>query len=125
MEGERDVWIQTWKYTHLPYMDVAGVSEHLRRVCSKYLTRTVFTIITNHRKQLTRIKDVDLFMKRAGIVYKILHCCRQVYIGETKTALKTCPKEHQAATRKVEMEKLPIAQYAWENSWDETAILDE
>ena len=79
------------KYTIcLPY--VAGLSENLRRVCRKYGIRTVFTTISTLRQQLTRVKDMDPLLKRAGVVYKIPCSCGQ----ET---LETRLKEHQAVTR--------------------------
>ena len=50
------------------------------------------------------------------------------YIGETKRALETCLKEHQAATRRGETEKSAIAEHAWSRNhqplWEEPRILD-
>ena len=82
------------------------------------------------RQQLTKVKDVDPLLKRAGVVYKIPCSCGQEYIGETKrTSLETRLKEHQAATRRGETEKSAIAEHAWAKQhhplWDETTILDQ
>ena len=64
----------------------------------------VFTTISTLRRQLTRVKDVDPLLSRAGVVYKIPCSCGKEYIGETKRALGTHLKEHQAATRRGEVE---------------------
>ena len=54
--------------------------------------------------------------------------CDKVYIGETRRALGTRLKEHQANTRRGEVEKSAIAEHAWGEehrpAWDETAILE-
>ena len=111
-KGRRQLAEEEPKYTIcLPY--VAGLSEDLRRVCRKYGIRTVFTTISTLRQQLTRVKDVDPLLKRAGVVYKIPCSCGQEYIGETKRTLETRLKEHQAATRRGETEKSAIAEHAW------------
>ena len=110
----------------LPY--VAGVSEDLRRICRRFDIRTVFTTIATLRQQLTRVKDVDPFLSTAGVVYRIpCSNCDKVYIGETRRALGTRLKEHQANTRRGEVEKSAVAEHAWGEehrpAWDETSIL--
>lgn len=115
------------KYTIcLPY--VSGVGEDLRRVCRKYDIRTAFSTVSTLRQQLTKVKDVDPLLSRAGVVYSIpCSDCEQYYIGETKRALGTRLKEHQANTRRGETEKSAIAEHAWKKdhrpAWDETSIL--
>ena len=71
------------KYTIcLPY--VSGVGEDLRRVCRKYDIRTAFSTVSTLRQQLTKVKDVDPLLSRAGVVYSIpCSDCEQYYIGET------------------------------------------
>ena len=59
------------------------------------------------------MKDPDPMLSRAGVVYRILCSCGKEYIGETKRALGTCLKKHQAATRGGEIEKSAIAEHAW------------
>ena len=48
--------------------------------------------------------------------------------GDTKRALETRLKEHQAATRRGETEKSAIAEHAWSQHhqplWEETRVLD-
>jgi len=50
-------------------------------------------------------------------------------IGETNRALKVRIKEHQTATKRVELEKSAIAEHAWNHhhqiKWDDIKILDE
>ena len=84
--------------------------------------------ISTLRKQLTRVKDKDPLLKKAGVVYKTPCSCGIEYIGETRN-LETCLKEHQEATRQGEIEKSAIAEHAWAKqhhpSWDEIKILDQ
>jgi len=42
-----------------------------------------------HWRQLTRVKDVDPLLSRAGVVYKVPCSCGKKYIGETKRGLGT------------------------------------
>ena len=90
--------------------------------------RTVFTTISTLRQQLSKVKDPDPMLSRAGVVYRIPCSCGKQYIGETKRALGVRLKEHQAATRRGEVEKSAISEYAWEEkhhpAWDEIAILE-
>ena len=108
---------------------MAGVSEDLRRVCRSYDIRTVFTTISTLRRQLSKVKDPDPMLSRAGVVYKIPCSCGKEYIGETKRALGTRLKEHQAATRRGETKKSAVAEHAWAEqhrpAWDEIAILEQ
>ena len=67
-------------------------------MCRKYTIRTVFTTVSTLRQQLTRVKDIVPDLGRVGVVYMILCECGQDYIGETKRALGTHLKEHQAAS---------------------------
>ena len=116
------------KYTFcIPY--VSGISEDLRRVCRRYHIKTVFTAISTLRQQLTRVKDQDTMLSRAGVVYRIPCSCGKEYIGGTKRALGTRLKEHEAATRRGETEKSAIADHAWAEqhcaAWDEITILEQ
>ena len=75
------------------------------------------------------VKDTDPLLSKAGVVYRIPCSCGKEYIGETKRALGTHLKEHQTATRRVEVERSAIAEHAWEEqhrpAWDETTILEQ
>ena len=52
-----------------------------------------------------------------------------LYIGETKRALATCLKEHQAATKLKQEEKSAIAEHAHMReprpAWDKTIVLEQ
>ena len=62
---------------------VPGVREDQRRICRRYGIRTVFTTISTFQQQLTRVKDVDPLLSRAGVVYRIPYGdCEKAYIGE-------------------------------------------
>ena len=54
--------------------------------------------------------------------------CGQNYIGETKRNLEARLKEHQTATRRGKMDKLAIAEHAWEEQhqpqWNNIKIID-
>ena len=111
---------------YIPY--VSGLGEDLRRVCRKYNIRTVFRTSSTLRQELSRTKDRDPPLKTSGVVYEIPCSCGLKYIGETKRALETRLKEHQAATRRGETEKSAIAEHAWSQHhqplWEETRVLD-
>ena len=111
---------------YIPY--VSGLGEDLRRVCRKYNIRTVFRTSSTLRRELSRTKDRDPPLKTSGVVYEIPCSCGLKYIGETKRALETRLKEHQAATRRGETEKSAIAEHAWSQHhqplWEETRVLD-
>ena len=81
------------------------------------------------RQQLTRVKDVDPPSSKAGVVYKAPCSYGKEYIGEIKTALGTCIKEHQSATRKGEIEKSAIAEHAWTEQHhpirDQTSVIEQ
>ena len=95
---------ETLKYTIcLPH--VSGLSEDVRRVCRKFDIRTVFTPVSTLRQQLTRVKDVDPPLRKAGVVYNVPCSCGKEYIGETKRALGTCIKQHESTTKGGETEK--------------------
>ena len=119
---------ETPKYTIcLPY--VSGVSEDLRRVCRRFDIRSVFTTVSTLRQHLTRVKDRDPLLRKSGVVYNIPCSCGMQYIGETRRALETRLKEHQAATRRGELERSALAEHAWTEhhppAWDEVAVLEQ
>ena len=95
---ERELEEKTPEYT-ICLSDVVGVSEDLRRVCRRYDIRTVFTTISTLRRKLSKVKDSDMMLSRAGVVYTLPCNCGKEYTGETKRALATHLKEHQVATR--------------------------
>ena len=76
----------------------------------------------------SRMKDRDPTLKAMGVVYEISCSCGPKYIGETKRALGTRLKEHQAATRRGETEKSAITEHALSRHhqplWEQTRILD-
>ena len=73
--------------------------------------------------------DSDPILTKACVVYKIPCSCNLAYIRETKRYLGTWLKEHQAATRRGEVEKSAIAEHAWKEQhhplWDNISILDQ
>lgn len=73
-------------------------------------------------------EDVDQLLSRAGVEYMILCSYQKEYIGETKRALGTCSKEHQAVTR-WEEEKSAVVEHVWAEQyhppWDEVSLLQQ
>ena len=73
--------------------------------------------------------DRDSAMLMSGVVCGVPCSCGQRYIGETKRALGTRLKEHQAATMRGEIAKSAIAEHVWsphhQPLWEETRILDQ
>ena len=100
----------------------------ITRGSAEYSIITVFRTPSTLRQELSRIKDRDPALKTSGVVYKIFCSCGQKYIGETKRALETQLKEHQAATGRGGTEKSAIAEHAWSRHHQalcgETKILD-
>ena len=99
---------------YIPY--VSGLGEDLRRISRKFNIRIVFRTSSTLKRELCRFKDRDSVMLRSGVVYEIPCSCGQRYIGETRRTLGTRLKEHQAATRRGEIEKLAIAEHACINT---------
>ena len=111
----------------LPY--VSGVSEDIRRVCSRYNLRVVFKSGQTLRTMLTRVKDRLPEEKRSKVVYQIPCDCGKVYIGETTRRLETRLKEHKEAHRKADTETSAVAEHSWNTQhaikWGETTIIDQ
>ena len=91
--------------------------------------KTLFRTSSTLRQKLCRIKDRDPTLKTPGVVYEIPCSSGQKYIGKTKRALETRIKEHQAATRRGEIEKSAMAEHAWSQHhqppWEDIRILDQ
>ena len=66
----------------IPY--VAGLSEHMRRVCRRYNIWTVFWSASTLRRQLMRVKYQDPLEKKLGVVYELqLRPC--IYTGDKES----------------------------------------
>ena len=111
----------------IPY--VSGLSEDIRRVCSRYDIRVVFRSGLTLRSQLSNLKDKLPIQMRSGVVYNVpCSVCDKSYIGETVRRLGDRIKEHKVACTRWDTEKSAIAEHAWEEghpvAWDETTILN-
>ena len=110
----------------IPY--VAGLSEDIRRICSRYEIKTIFRSSHTLRRSLVSVKDRLPEETRSMVVYQVPCSCGKVYIGETKRALSVRIKEHQDAVRLLHTSKSAIAEHAWEAGhridWEGTQILD-
>ena len=100
-EVKREIRMQVWRRRKnptgiaLPY--ITGVSEDIRRVCSRFCIRAVFESSQTLQLMLTKVRDTLPMGKRSRVVYQILCSCGQVYVGETIRWLETRMKEHQYA----------------------------
>ena len=107
------------------------MSEDLRRSLRMFDVRTAFITVSTLRQQLTRVKDVDPPLSKAGVVYRLpCSCtCGKEYIGKTKKALGAHIKEHQSATRREVTGKSVVGEYAWAEQhhpiWDQTSVIEE
>ena len=108
---------------------MTGLSEYLRRILRRFDIRTAFITISTLREQLTRVKNVDHSLSKAGVVYRVPCSCGKEYIGETKRAMGTHIKKHQSATRRRETEKFAITEHAWTEQhhpiWDQTSVIEQ
>ena len=58
---------------------ISGVSEEIRRICSRYNVTTTFGASRNLHSLLTRTKDPSPMEKQSMVVYQIPCSCNQVY----------------------------------------------
>jgi len=110
----------------LPY--VKETTERISRVLSRYKVKTCVKPYKTLRDSLSKPKDPIEKQQQTGVVYSIpCNECDTVYIGETKRALRTRQKEHQAAVRLNQPEKSALANHALSSghniNWLETSIL--
>ena len=81
-------------YISIPY--IAGTSERLKRVFSKYDVKVAHKPTRKLRNELCQLKDRKTAQEKAGVVYKI-DCgnCDAKYVGETGRQVKERMLEHQ------------------------------
>ncbi|XP_031555559.1 uncharacterized protein LOC116292390, partial [Actinia tenebrosa] len=95
----------------LPY--VQNLSERISRILARYNIKTCMKPCQKLRGFLSKPKDPIDKGSQTGVVYSIpCHECVIKYIGETKRALKTREKEHQAALRLNHPDKSALAEHA-------------
>ena len=84
----------------IPYVD--GVSQQIRRVCSKFNVKTYFKPHKTLKQLLVRPKDTINAVEKPGPIYK-MQCdgCPKVYIGESKRNVKVRQQEHQKSVKKL------------------------
>ena len=82
-----------------PY--VCGVSEKLKRICTRLNIRTVFTPAHTLKKTLMIVKNRVPEEKKKAVVYQVpCKDCHQLYTGESKRTLKVRLTEHRRAVQK-------------------------
>ena len=79
----------------LPY--VKGLAERIKKICSPYDIRTVFTSGSTLRRYLFRVKPPTEFNMTKNCVYSIPCSCGKIYKGETGRPLKVRLEEHRKA----------------------------
>ena len=77
----------------LPY--VKGLAERIKKICSPYDIRTVFTSGSTLRRYLFHVKPPTEFNMTKNCVYSIPCSCGKIYKGETSRPLKVSLEEHR------------------------------
>ena len=112
----------------LPY--VKGLAERIKKICSPYDIRTVFTSGSTFRRYLFRVKPPTEFNMTKNCVYSIPCSCGKIYKGETGRPLKVRLEEHRKAIVRGEIEKSGMADHIWKENgnhlplWDKVEIID-
>ena len=108
----------------LPY--VKGLAERIKKICSPYDIRTVFTSGSTLRRYLFRVKPPTEFNMTKNCVYSIPCSCGKIYKGETGRPLKVRLEEHRKAIVRGEIEKSgrPYMEGKWKSLWDKVEIID-
>ena len=112
----------------LPY--AKGLAERIKKICSPYDIRTVFTSGSTLRRYLFRVKPPTEFNMTKNCVYSIPCSCGKIYKGETGRPLKVRIEEHRKAIVRGEIEKSGIADHIWKENgnhlllWDKVEIID-
>jgi hypothetical protein len=107
---------------------VKSVSEKFKCIGNRYIIRTIFntkhTLMSSHMK--TRPERDPL--QRAQCIYSIPCECGRRYIGETSRPLAVRLHEHRHNLQQSLLEKLKLAQHAYEEShrvgWDDARVLE-
>ena len=113
---------------YLPY--VKGLAERIKKICSPYDIRTVFTSGSTLRRYLFRVKPPTEFNMTKNYVYSISCSCGKIYKGETGRPLKVRLEEHRKAIVLGEIEKSGMADHIWKENgnhlplWDKVEIID-
>ena len=127
---DRRVEDNTRKLTtvYLPY--VKGLAERIKKICSPYDIRTVFTSGSTLRRYLFRVKPPTEFNMTKNCVYAIPCSCGKIYKGETGRPLKVRLEEHRKAIVRGEIEKSGMGNHIWKENgnhlplWGKVEIID-
>ena len=112
----------------LPY--VKGLAERIKKICSSYDTRTVFTCGSTLRRYFFRVNPPTEFNMTKNWVYSIPCSCGKIYKGEIYCQLKGRLEEHRKAIVRGEIEKSGMADHIWKEKgnhlplWDKVEIID-
>lgn len=113
-------------YVTLPY--VQGTTERIQRVLASYGIKVSVRPTYTLKNILSNVKDPLPKEKKVGVIYSI-PCgeCDTIYIGETKRAMGTRVKEHQACVRLQKTESSALSEHAHKCghsiAWDNAKIL--
>ena len=110
----------------LPY--IQNVTERISRILSSYNIKTCMKPNQTLREILSKPKDQVEKLQQTGVVYSIpCQQCDVKYIGETKRALGTREKEHQAALRRNHAKQSALAEHAIQTGhdidWEHSTII--
>ena len=102
----------------LPY--VKGLAERIKKICSTYDIRTVFTSGSTLQRYLFRVKPPTEFNMTKN-------CCSfgKIYKGETGRPLKVRLEEHRKAIVRWEIEKSGMADHIWKENGNHLFLWDK
>ena len=126
---DRRVEDNTRKLTTVCLTYVKGLAERIKKICSPYDIRTVFTSGSTLRRHLFRVKPPTEFNMTKNCVYSIPCSFGKIYKGETGRPLKVRLEEHRKAIVRGEIEKSGMADHiSKENGnhlplWDKVEII--
>ena len=112
----------------LPY--VKGLAERIKKICSPYDIRTVFTSGSTLWRFLFWVKLPMEFNMTKNCIYSIPCSCGKIYKGETGRPLKVRLEEHRKAIVRGEIEKSGMVDHIWKENgnhlplWDKVEIID-
>ena len=98
----------------IPY--VKGLAKRIKKICSPYDIRTVFTSGSTLRRYHFRVKPPTEFNMTKNCVYSIPCSCGKIYKGETSRPLKVRLEEHRKAIVRGEIEKSGMADHIWKEN---------
>jgi hypothetical protein len=108
-----------------PY--VPGLSERIKKICTKVNIRTVFSSKNTLKSRLVNTKPKSLETYKKDVIYSIPCECGLNYIGETSRPLEVRVREHQRRVEQRDPGSSKLADHALEErhniTWDDAKVI--